>query len=148
MCTPETLYAQYALQFGGSVAVSDCQILVGEARQLLLPDNVFVYELAEDSTWNEMQVLTPGGEVAAGFGRSLAAEHTTLAFGAPLASEVYLYSRSEDGSWELSETLTRPQDQFGASPALKGDRLLIGTAGGADPEGDMYLYSRDEHGFV
>lgn len=50
VCTPATLYAQYALQFGGSVAVSDGKILVGEARQLLLPCSVFVYELAEDST--------------------------------------------------------------------------------------------------
>lgn len=89
----------------------------------------------------------PGGKVAAGFGRSLAAEHTTPAVGVPLASQVYFYSCSEDGSWELSETLIRPHDQFGASIALKGDRLLIGKVGGTDSEGGVYLYSRDEHGF-
>lgn len=94
-----------------------------------------------------MQVLTPGGEVAAGLGRSLAAEHTTLAVGVPLASQVYFYSCSEDGSWELSEILIWPHDQFGASIALKGDRLLIGKVGGTDSEGGVYLYSRDEHGF-
>ncbi len=92
-CTPATLYAQYALQFGGAVTVNDGQILVGEGRQLLLPGNVFVYEMTEDGTWTQTQVLTPGGEIAIGFGRSLATENTTLAIGAPLASEVYIYSR-------------------------------------------------------
>ncbi len=145
-CTPATLYAQYALQFGGAVTVNDGQILVGEGRQLLLPGNVFVYEMTEDSTWAQTQILTPGGEIAIGFGRSLATENTTLAIGAPLASEVYIYSRSNSGSWSLSETLTHTHAQFGTSLALKGDHLLVGATGGPTSKGGAYLYSRDENG--
>ncbi|MCY4158660.1 MAG: choice-of-anchor B family protein [Bacteroidetes bacterium] len=146
LCTPATLSAQYALQFGGHLAVNDGQILVGEGRQLLLSGNVFVYEMTENGSWTERQVLTPGGDVATGFGRSLSTEHNTLAVGAPLANEVYIYSRSDEGTWMLSETLKHPNVGFGTAVSLREDHLLIGAPGAPDSEGVAYLFSRDEQG--
>ncbi|MYH08001.1 MAG: hypothetical protein F4146_05560, partial [Rhodothermaceae bacterium] len=87
-----TLHAQYAVQYGAAVAVNDGQIIVGEGRQLLLPGNVFVYNMEDDGTWSQAQVLTPGGERAVGFGQSLAADHSTLVIGAPLGDEIHIYS--------------------------------------------------------
>ena len=145
-CTPGALNAQYALQFGGAVAVNDGQIMVGEGRQLLLPGNVFVYDMTADGTWKEVQVLAPGGEIATGFGRSLASEHATLAVGVPLENKVYIYSRSDEGTWTLSEILTQPHTGFGTAISLKRDELLIGAPGGETSIGHAYLYSRDETG--
>ena len=63
--------------------LTDGQIIVGEGRQLLLPGNVYVYDLGEDGAWSQAQVLTPGGERAIGFGQSLAADQTTLGHWCP-----------------------------------------------------------------
>ena len=145
-CAPATLNAQYALQFGGSVTVNDGQIIVGEGRQLLLPGNVFVYTMAEDGIWKQSQVLTPGGDVATGFGLSLSSERATLAIGAPLAGKVYIYSRSDEGIWTLSETLTHPHTGFGTTVSLEDDELLISAPDNQNSEGNVHLYSRDENG--
>ncbi len=139
-----TLHAQYAVQYGAAVAVNDGQIIVGEGRQLLLPGNVFVYDMEDDGTWSQAQVLTPGGERAIGFGQSLAADHTTLVIGAPLADEVHIYSREDDGTWSPFETITLSHARFGSSLALKGDHLIIGAAGGQDVTGGAYLYIKND----
>ena len=139
-----TLHAQYAVQYGAAVAVNDGQIIVGEGRQLLLPGNVFVYDMEDDGTWSQAQVLTPGGERAIGFGQSLAADHTTLVIGAPLADEVHIYSREDDGTWSPFETITLSHARFGSSLALKGDQLIIGAAGGQDVTGGAYLYIKND----
>lgn len=146
-CTPVVLYAQYALQFGGAITVTDDQIIVGEGRQLLLPGNVFAFDRTQDGTWTQGQVLTPGGETAIGFGRSLASGDAILAVGAPLSSEVYLYSRSDDGVWALSQTISHSHPQFGAALSLKEDHLLIGATGDQILKGAAYLYSRDKDGY-
>ncbi|MCY3615773.1 MAG: choice-of-anchor B family protein [Bacteroidetes bacterium] len=139
-----TLHAQYAVQYGAAVAVNDGQIIVGEGRQLLLPGNVFVYNMEDDGTWSQAQVITPGGERAIGFGQSLAADHSTLVIGAPLADEVYIYSREDNGTWSSSETITLSHARFGSSLALKGDHLIIGAAGGQDVTGGAYLYIKND----
>ncbi len=141
-----TLHAQYAVQYGAAVAVNDGQIIVGEGRQLLLPGNVFVYDMKDDGNWSQAQVLTPGGEVAIGFGQSLTADHTTLAIGAPLAGEVHIYSRDDDGAWSPSEVITHSHAQFGGALALKGDHLIIGATGGRDTAGGAYLYIKNDDG--
>ena len=143
-CIPGTLNAQYALQFGGSVDIHDGQILVGEGRQLLLPGNVFIYDMTTDSTWTLKQVLSPGGEKAIGFGRSLSSHNGMLAIGAPESREVYIYSHSEDDSWSLSEILTHSHAQFGSALSLKEDYLLVGAVGNEDSKGGAYLYARDD----
>ncbi|MCY4673862.1 MAG: choice-of-anchor B family protein [Bacteroidetes bacterium] len=141
-----TLHAQYAVQYGAAVAVNDGQIIVGEGRQLLLPGNVFVYDMNDNGSWSQAQVLTPGGEVATGFGQSLTADNTTLAIGAPLASEVHIYSRDDDGAWSPSEVITHSHVQFGGALALKGDHLIIGATGGRDTAGGAYLYIKNDDG--
>ena len=141
-----TLHAQYAVQYGAAVAVSDGQIIVGEGRQLLLPGSVFVYGMEDDGTWSQGQVLTPGGERAIGFGQSLAANHTTLVIGAPLADEVHIYSREDDGTWTPSEMITHSHARFGSALALKGDHLIIGAAGSRDVAGGAYLYIKNGNG--
>jgi choice-of-anchor B domain-containing protein len=143
--TSTTLHAQYAVQYGAAVAVTDGQIIVGEGRQLLLPGNVFVYNMEDDGTWSQAQVLTPGGERAIGFGQSLAVDYTTLVIGAPLGNEVHIYSRGNDGTWSPSEMITHSHARFGSALALKGDRLIIGAAGGRDVAGGAYLYTKNDN---
>ena len=142
LCAPVTLYAQYSPQFGGAVAVNDGQIFVGEGNQLLLPGNVLVYHQIEDGTWDLQQTLSPDAETALGFGRHIASTGNTLVVGAPLASQIYIYTHSEDAMWTLSQTLTHPH----ASLALTGDYLLIGDTEDQDAKGAAYLYSRNENG--
>ena len=141
LCAPRTLCAQYSPQFGGAVAVNDGQVFVGEGNQLLLPGNVLVYHQTEDGQWNLQQVLSPDSEDALGFGRHLASIGNTLVIGAPLTHEIYVYTRSENATWSLSQTLTQPH----TSLALTEDYLLIGAPEDRDAKGAAYLYSRNEH---
>jgi len=147
LCTSGTLNAQYAPQFGSSVAINDGQIIVGEGQQFLLPGSVFIYGMTEDGSWIQKQILTPGGDTPTGFGQSLSSDHDMLAIGAPLVNRVYIYSRAEDGFWSLSKTLTHADDaEFGTAISLKKDYLLISALGDLDSKGIVYLYSKNDHG--
>ncbi len=144
--SPLTIFAQYSLQFGGAVAVNNQQIIVGEGRQLLLPGEVFIFDMDEDSTWNLDQVLNLDRETATGFGQSLVSQDRTLAIGAPLSGEVHIYSLSDDGQWLLSEVLVHPHALFGTSLSLNEDYLFIGATGHEFSKGGAYLYVRQENG--
>ena len=65
-----------AQQFGGSLAVGDEDIFVGETRNVAFPGVVYVFHRADDGAWMEAAQLTPSdmSDKADGFGRALAAE--------------------------------------------------------------------------
>ena len=142
-CTPAAL-AQYALQFGGAVAVSGDQVLAGEGRNLLLPGDVYTFGQSAEGTWVEGSTLSAAtsAEGALGFGRALAASGTTLAVGAPAQGAVYLYTRGDDGGWTQQMELTSDADAFGSTLALDGDHLLVQSRGGAESTGQVHAYQR------
>ncbi len=138
--------AQYALQYGATTAVSENQIIVGEGRNLLLPGNVFIYTPNSEGNWEQAQLLTPGGEIARGFGRALSVHQDLLAIGAPLTREVYLYRRDDSGYWKPEHALSSDYEGFGSAVDVHGNQVLVGAPGGRESNGSAHLFLRDADG--
>jgi choice-of-anchor B domain-containing protein len=128
--------AASAQQFGGSLAISGGQVLVGEAGQSVLPGVVYVYG-RDGGAWSELTRLrvTESGGAPDGFGRAIAAGATSLLIGAPLANDgagaAYLFRSDGSGGWSESARLGPPAGsgtgQFGAALAMSGVHTLIGA---------------------
>ena len=131
ICLPGFATAQYAPQFGAAVAVTGDHLIVGEGRNLLLPGTAFIYIRGEDG-WQQTQQLTPGGEIARGFGRALSADGQRLAVGAPLTNEVFIYESDSELKWQLQTVLKGESEGFGSTLAMHGSHLLIGAPGSRD----------------
>ncbi len=140
--------AQYALQFGAAVTVSDNEVIVGEGRNLLLPGTVIVYTLDADGGWTQSQSLAPsdaGGE-ATGFGRALSYSNGTLFVGAPTKRSVYLYERNENGRWTESGKLSADAEGFGGTVAVDMDHALVAATGNRQTAGRVFSFHRGEDG--
>ena len=103
-CLPGIAAAQYAPQFGASVAATQDHLIVGEGRNMLLPGTAYVYVRGEDG-WELSQKLTPDGDMPRGFGRAIATTSDLLVIGAPLTNEVYIYETNESSEWSLQSVL-------------------------------------------
>lgn len=140
--------AQYALQFGATVAVEGEQVFVGEGRNLLMPGNVFVFERDTDGAWGQVATLTPADatDEALGFGRAMSVSGTTLVVGAPLEQAAYVFEKDASGAWVVSGKLAEEGVQFGSSIVVEGDHLLVGAPGDRETAGTVYTYHRSEQG--
>jgi choice-of-anchor B domain-containing protein len=131
-----------AQQFGGPLAVSGDQILVGEAGNQTLSGIVYVFE-DTNGTWSEIDQIrvTDVARSPDGFGRAIAADGTTLLAGAPIEGAAYVFERAARGAWGERTRLTGPADSdFGAAVALT-DRFVIVSAP-AEGTGVVYVYER------
>ena len=139
--------------------------------------SVYVYTLAEDSTWSHERITPDDGGFAYFFGYSVAVSGETVVVGAPadarqdprhgigngmgLTGAVYIYTRSSMGSgWDV-EKLPAPDlngesnNIFGASVAIDGDTLVVGTPGYNPPSGSsepnysgaVHVYERGVEGW-
>ena len=145
-----------AQQFGGSLAVGDEDIFVGETRNVAFPGVVYVFHRADDGAWMEAAQLTPSdmSDKADGFGRALAAEGRTLLVGAnsqdASAGAVYVFWKNDDGAWTEVDRLSASDGGeghgFGTSVALQGDVAMISTSGRGGKVGAVYVLQRDADG--
>ncbi|MDE2664408.1 MAG: hypothetical protein OXI39_15580, partial [Gemmatimonadota bacterium] len=68
----------------------------------------------------------------------------------PQPGGVYVFRRDESGDWSVAEVLSplggtgETGDQFGASIAGSGDRLVIGAPGTNEANGVAYVFERGE----
>ena len=132
----------YAQQFGGPLAVSGSQILVGESGNQTLSGIVYVFEEV-NGTWSEIDQIQVTEVIRSpdGFGRAIVADQTTLLVGAPIEGYAYLFERSEDGAWgEPTPMKGQPDSDFGAAVALT-DRYMIVSAP-AEEAGVIYVWDR------
>jgi hypothetical protein len=131
-----------AQQFGGPIAVSGDQILVGEAGNQTLSGIVYVFG-DTNGTWSEIDQIrvTDVARSPDGFGRAIAADETTFLAGAPIEGTSYVFERTSDNAWGEPTRLTGPADvDFGAAIALT-DRFAIISAPG-EGSGVVYVYER------
>jgi choice-of-anchor B domain-containing protein len=131
-----------AQQFGGPLAVSGDQILVGEAGNQTLSGIVYVFG-DMNGTWSEIDQIrvTDVARSPDGFGRAIAADGTTLLAGAPIEGAAYVFERAAAGGWGEPTRLAGPADSdFGAAVALT-DRFVIVSAP-AEGTGVVYVYER------
>ena len=131
-----------AQQFGGPIAISGDQILVGEAGNQTLSGIVHVF--ADDNgSWRETNQIrvTDVARSPDGFGRAIAADGTTLVAGAPIEGATYVFERSPGGEWGEPERVPGPADSnFGAAVALTEQFIVISAP--AEGAGAVYLYER------
>ena len=123
------VHAQYALQYGASVAVSEDQAIIGQGRNLLLPGTVTVLASTEQG-WHPVQQIDGTGESGSGFGRALAADESTLAISATRAGSVHIYARGVDRQWVLDQTISADAEGFGTSVTIDADHLVVGSRAG------------------
>mgnify|MGYP002623859854 CR=1 FL=1 len=131
-----------AQQFGGALAVSVDEILVGEAGNQTLSGIVYVFE-DSNGVWSETGQIrvTDVARAPDGFGQALAADESTLLAGAPIEGAVYVFGRGAGGDWSRQERISGPEDgSFGAAVALT-DRFMIVSAP-AEQAGTVHVYDR------
>ena len=132
----------YAQQFGGPLAVSGSQILVGESGNQTLSGIVYVFEEV-NGTWSEIDQIQVTEAIRSpdGFGRAIVADQTTLLVGAPIEGYAYLFERSAEGAWgEPTPMKGQPDSGFGAAVALT-DRYMIVSAP-EEEAGVIYVWDR------
>lgn len=137
--TASTLSAQ---QFGGPLAISGDQILVGESGNQTLSGIVYVFGDVGGS-WQEIDQIRVTDEARSpdGFGRAIAADATTLVAGAPISGSVHLFERASGGAWGEPTVLSGPVDSnFGAALAMTDRHLVVSAP--AEGAGAVYIYDR------
>jgi hypothetical protein len=116
--------------FGWAVDLSGDTVVVGSP----LPGSAYAFTRNGDS-WDEGQELITG---IPWVGSSVAIDGETVVVGAPtllpVISQVpqdpgfaYVFRKDAYGSWQQQELPNPGVDGFGASVAISGDRLLVGT---------------------
>lgn len=127
-------------RFGNSVAVSGDRVVVGAHQDDTTAydaGSVYVYDLSGGSAVLTQTLNNPDFTDGRRFGSSVAVDGDTVVVGAPDGSTAasgagiaYVYDL-QTGAAVLTSALVHPtaspHGNFGASVAIKGDRLIIGT---------------------
>ncbi len=144
--------ALVAQQFGGTAAVADDQVLIGEPGNQTLPGIVYVYSRT-GSGWSETGRLTVSPIDAApdGFGRSLDADADLAVIGAPGwdggRGAAMIYRRDQGGEWRevarLSPDGLAEDAGFGAAVAVDGAVVVVSATGQNDGAGVLHVFAED-----
>ena len=140
-----------AQSFGGSVAVGDGHVLIGEPANTALPGIVYVYGHAAGG-WSETARITLSAMHGPpdGFGAALAADGELVLIGAPGLDDgtgaAILYRRDAGGEWREVARLT-PEGAgadagFGRAVALDGDVAVVAAPGDGEGAGAVYVFTR------
>ncbi len=135
-------------QFGSVLAISEDQVIVGDGRQSATPGAVYVFSMAEDGSWVEQGRLSAAGSLGAvdGFGSALSVDGSTFVVGASGSGSVYLFNRDPENGWTQSSSIAGEGDSFGASVALSGDLLLVGTPESDEAAGVVSAFRKSPDG--
>lgn len=138
--------------YGAAVAVDGDTAIVGAPGQL--SGAVYVHVRSGGGWSVQARLVATGGGVDEAFGTSVALEDNQLVVGASAADDsagaVYVFTRSGT-AWSQQARLSASDatvgDRFGASVALSGDTILVGTPfdAAAPPSyarGSAYVYLR------
>ena len=137
--------------YGGSLAVSDGRVLVGEPGGGPLPGVVYVYGATADG-WAETArlALTEVGDPPDGFGRALAGDGGLVLVGAPGwdggRGAVVAYRYDPAAGWvEVGRPtpVTLGEDAgFGSAVAVDGDVAVVSAPGEGGGAGAVYVFTR------
>ncbi len=139
-----------AQQFGGAVAQSGDDILVGMSGPNSTNSSVYVYRKNDDGVWAEAAQLSRSDNDGSDdrFGRSLAVAGDILMVGATTADAstggVWVFEKDAEGNWNETAKLVPDSlaegDSFGRSVAISGDFAVVGAAGTNDGKGAAYVF--------
>ena len=142
-----------AQQFGGALAVSGDQVLVGEAGNGTMSGIVWIFGRTANG-WAGTDRIAVADEVRApdGFGRAIAATDEWLWAGAPLeadgAGAVYVFRADGAGGWERIARFDAPGGAraFGSAIALSDDAAVVSAPGADGGRGAVFPYIRSPEG--
>jgi len=143
--------------FGAMVATDGTTLLVTRQSAPASPDGgrgaVFAYRRTATGSWESMGTWTAETPLPrAMFGASLLVQGDMAFIGAPSHEngKVFVYRRSAAGSWAPAGRLVAQDaaegDQFGASLAADGDRVVIGAPGRATGKGAAFVFAKSPDG--
>ena len=136
--------------FGFAVAISGDRVIVSASRDdagAMTGGRAYVYDLASATPTLPVTILeNPGGAPDARFGASVAISGNRVVVGALLegngannAGAAYVYDLGSATPTVPAATLDNPdpsqEDYFGASVAVSGSRVVVGTPGDYDDTG-------------
>ena len=140
--------------FGGAVAISGDDIIIGEASNERTPGYVYVYRRGGGG-WSEVQRLS-APDAAAGdrFGQSLGVAGSDLLVGSTTAADgrggVYVFRRNSAGVWAESGTIMAGDgaggDGFGGAITVAGGVALVSASSSGEGRGAVYVFTRSEAG--
>jgi choice-of-anchor B domain-containing protein len=138
--------------YGGAVAISDGDVFVGEAGNLIGPGAVYVYRKGADG-WSEVaRLVASDGFAGDGFGAAIATNGGSMLVGTQPhaqvggAAAVYVFERTAPGSWaQVGRLPTIDVDDtagYGESLALGDGVAFVGAPGlgGSTGEGSVYVF--------
>ena len=137
MGAPSAMAQGLGLGYGGAVAVSGGDVLVGVAGNVITPGTVYLYRQGADG-WVEAGHLQASDAFSGdGFGAAIAVDGSTMMVSAinqnDGAGAVYVFERSGSGDWQEVGRLTAedvaPGTNFGAALALGGGVAVVGAPG-------------------
>jgi choice-of-anchor B domain-containing protein len=145
----------FAAGFGGTVAISGDNVLVGEAGNVFRPGMIYIYERDGSGQWAESGVLTDEANRSADrFSGSMAINGRVLLASVNPRSEdpagVVSFYKGDDGNWGPGGQLpheTVDGEGFGAALALAGSQAFVGAPGGDEMAGVVYVYTWTEEGW-
>ena len=146
----------WAQAFGGSLAIGDGQVLVGELRNQMTSSALYVFEKDASGNWVEAHQIKASDENGTDdrFGGALALDGTYLLVGAAAkngsAGAAYMLMRDGDGWAEAARLVPSEMaaagDGFGSSVALAGNWALISAPNQQEGMGAVYAFQRGTDG--
>jgi choice-of-anchor B domain-containing protein len=146
--------AVLAQGFGGAVAVSGTDVIVGETGNSSYPGTIYVFKKQADGTWAESyQMEAPGGAVVGdGFGNALDSNGWHLAVGSARSNSAYVYARNDDGSWGAANALYAADvaegDAFGSKVVVGDGFVAVAATGQNENAGAVYVFRMNDGGWV
>src|SRR5690606_33556750 len=136
--------------FGGALAITQGDLLVGEGRNQARSGLVYVYRKGAGGWAEAAKIAAPSATNGDGFGSALALDGATLVVGATLQNEqkgaAYVFRREANGAYthvaQLVATDGAAGDNFGASVAVDGDYALVGAPAHGSGAGAVYVFQR------
>ncbi len=140
--------------FGYAVDVDEDRIVIGApTRGGQFTGAVYVYERDGDGGWLETKLRPSGDDVGGQFGMSVSADGGRIVVGRPFERDshgsAYVFELDSSGTWvetRLTASDGAADDEFGASVAVDGDRIVIGAGGHAEGSGMVYVFELNQDG--
>ncbi|WP_319475832.1 FG-GAP repeat protein [Marispirochaeta aestuarii] len=144
--------------FGSSVAIDGDSLIIGapfDDYRDYSSGSAYIFT-REGGGWKQIK-LSPDSRADHLFGLSVAIEKDTAIVGAPQGRDfrdvrtgsAYLFVKTDEGTWSLSDTLTPSGGAegivFGWSTAIAEDSIVIGAIGdGKNSSGSVYVFTNND----
>ena len=104
---------QEELFFGASLSINENSLMIGNFNG----EKVYSFELSNNNTYNNTQVLAPENLPGSKFGRSIYMDSDRLIVGATYGELAYIYQRQDDSNWQILEMLSSAK----GNKSIRGD---------------------------